>query len=352
MFPLNSHNLIDSNCSEIYYKYIMKRKQSNNSKNEFEKIIIDELNGKIHVYNYDELDLTINKFSQFFFNKTQNSSDEINCYSCRYCYNLIQELTNAFITLRDGKISYKYWENQSEEKLLGIKSNENKIHVFNHLSRLLPNDILITNFLVKNNIDIQGLNGVYFNINIADKLLENVLKKGVAENHVHLGASHNFAIIWRDMMQIVFKSDNHRISNDIKLYEEYIYAASVKRIILMKYLSARFDLQTVPEIKKNNFSFDNANEIIDKNLSYYFAKNDEYSLDKISILFSAEDKSIKTYSENIFLYKALRHLKDYDEQWSKEDRYNYRTFFDCFMDYLRIKNFIYTKITQFGQIKD
>ena len=44
MFPLNSHNLIDSNCSEIYYKYIMKRKQSNNSKHEFEKIIIDEMN--------------------------------------------------------------------------------------------------------------------------------------------------------------------------------------------------------------------------------------------------------------------------------------------------------------------
>ena len=120
--------------------------------------------------------------------------------------------STSFISQRDGEIVYKYWENEGDAKFLGGFSKSNKIYLFHSMNRLIPTDILTMIYLVKNGKDIQELAGYYGNISVSDALLDRILEKGVAENHLHGGVAVSFLSNWDEYMKPLTETDIVRLS--------------------------------------------------------------------------------------------------------------------------------------------
>lgn len=91
-----------------------------------------------------------------------------------------------------------------------------KVEIWNLLGRMMVTDVLIAAFFVESGMsDVSYLHGQTGGILLADKTLENILKKGLAETHLHLNAGIEYEALWSK----IISSDNWRES--VKSKENY-----------------------------------------------------------------------------------------------------------------------------------
>lgn len=112
----------------------------------------------------------------------------------------IRQLSQSMISKFDGHFTYKYWETQGDIQFLGGFSGDNKIHLFRGLNQIIPMDILVACFVLDSEEAERAIHSFSGDVYVTDALLEEVLKKGVAEDHIHMGASAGFPIIWEELM--------------------------------------------------------------------------------------------------------------------------------------------------------
>lgn len=144
----------------------------------------------------------------------------------------IISLAKTFISNRDGKATLKFWAGASEASKRGSKAPAeleelgiydvfgetfkiNRIEAWNSLLQCIPEDLMLSAYvayLVKQANNARKDDACYEllltfkdRVHLADVLLDKILDKGMAENHIHSGASKTFGMIWEKTMENVIK---------------------------------------------------------------------------------------------------------------------------------------------------
>lgn len=360
-----------------------------------EECLYKTLRNNVVIDNFDEIDLLFDKFYPK--EKLNNCSEN----TSKFYVDLLSQLAKSFISHRDGNIVLKYWKSEydedeyknceNEEDFIGPYSGINKIAFWNYLNRIFTTDLLVIIYLLDNRMeDERLLEGFSSTIMLADRQLEGILKKGVSETHIHKSAAINFYISWQDLMNLTGKTkinykdgilNNKMLNNDIDLVT-HILAIAIVRLIMAEFLKNRSNgiknenwnefivsQEESSEEKKDTYycKYDKkieelCNDIEDgKNIKYEdyeFFRLWEYLLEKFSIISNSHKKPssykddilklvFKGYGcsniifENIFLFKAIKYIKESNDV----------NFGKLFLNYIRIKNKVLQTKVQANSIK-
>ncbi|SDM42790.1 hypothetical protein SAMN05428961_11740 [Paenibacillus sp. OK060] len=308
-------------------------------------------------------------------------------------FRILEEFGDSLISYRDGDVVFKYWKNDvnndKEWKFIDFMEHykgQDKVHFFHAISRFIPLDLIIILHFIKNGLhEPYELNEFYQHVNLADAALDDILGRGVAENHIHASAAFNFSILWQAVMNGRIKAGylkkfqpNHLAAS--MHVESYILTARLLRIILTLYLKDQFynnpdvyqkgfiaqkhdplfkwlrdnftkeDPETLQLLMKllrdRDCEFAPSEELISaiERIRLAFTDDDESeALDFIFSIFS-NHKGVKTYGENIFLHLVM--LYKHRIQESPMFIENFEQFFRTFFIYLSIKNEFYQQVTQ------
>ncbi|WP_339317275.1 hypothetical protein [Paenibacillus sp. FSL R10-2734] len=311
----------------------------------------------------------------------------------QHYFQILEEFSDALISYRDGDVIFKYWKNDANGHkhwrfidFMDRYKGQDKVHFFHSLSRFIPLDLMVTLHHSKNNIhDPIQLQEFYQHVNLADAPLDDILGRGVAENHIHASAAFNFSILWQMVMNNIcppkyfdkFEPNHLAASSEV---QEYILTARLLRLVLTLYLkeqaqdlidpnSQYHNQQTEPlslyewlessfvessETQKmlfnlvrnqdNQFaSIDQLNEAIDRIQIYSIGSDDISPIDFVYGIFP-EYQHIKTYGENIFLQKVISYKRNIVENYKLDG--HFEQFFRVFFKYISIKNEFYQQVTQ------
>ena len=119
----------------------------------------------------------------------------------RVYYDNLLKIADSLLTFRDGRIAIKTWVNKDEEDIFDYPHIFNKVEIWNILSRMISADTIIAAYYIK-----CGWEKMYYlynqdgNVFMADKSLETLLQKGIAETHVHFNAGHDYMYRWLERM--------------------------------------------------------------------------------------------------------------------------------------------------------
>lgn len=367
-YPFASLDYLHQDLLDIYFKLDKaKYKDVQKIKNEIRQKLIQYIRQNYSLYSYDEIYLYLEKCYLY---DMDNYEESFNCY-----YETFSALAQSLISQRNGKLVFKYWENENDKNLLGGFAGTNKVLLFNSINRHIPLDIVAITYLLQNNVsETSYLHNFYGQIVVSDLQLDNILNKGVSENHLHSGVSRTFLSIWESLLApFTTKSveDYKKLDlSNIYNYEQdelkfYVLAAGILRAYISVLVNANNNASII-----NNGSEDLVNAFInsksiksvykevvtkeDKNEIYnYFIEkwnlflsyhNIEYTFsDNIIFNIFGEDSTLKTSGENIFLFNTLKYIK---ENFNNSDYIK-----KLFIQYLRIKNTIFNQIIQQKTIK-
>lgn len=341
---------------------------------------------KYHYFSYDEIYLYLDKWYLHYSNENENSRD-----SFEVIWEHLSRFSKSFISQRDGKIVYKYWENENDRNFLGGFSENNKIYLFHALNRLMPLDLLVMIYMIENQKEIYELDGHYGNIEVSDTLLDRVLESGVAENHLHSGVAVPFLSNWDGLMKplddkiiIEIKKSMSRKSKSFSEIDScgnkflLLLANLLRNCILLKIL-AQSQMISIGDLDEqiryfiNTFQSDFETQLnffcsapCEKPLmpemesmfleqwkkmqSFIYTKEFEMK----SVLENCFEgiKDLNTSDENLFLYIAAQYItrekrKSNSEEYRDSTDYEaYSVVKNLFLNYLRIKIHFYQLVVQ------
>lgn len=309
-------------------------------------------------------------------------------------FQILEEFGDSLISYRDGDVVFKYWKNDvnhdKQWKFIDFMEHyrgQDKVHFFHAISRFIPLDLIIMLHFIKNGLHepIQ-LHEFYQHVNLADASLDDILRRGVAENHIHASAAFNFSILWQTVMNGRIDSGylkkfqpNHLAAST--QVEAYILTARLLRLVMTLYLKdqvyrnhpdayqtesfvhqhfplfkwlkisfAKEDPETLQLLlsllKDRNCEFAQSEELIraiDRVRISFIDMVEPEPTDFISHIFS-NHRGVKTYGENIFLHLVI--LYKHRIQQSPMFNEHFEQFFRTFFIYVSIKNEFYQQVTQ------
>lgn len=364
------HDPFEEFVSEINTKSLTVKKRCQ-AECKIQEDIVNYMRVNYTIYSYDELYLYLEKCYLYDFRiKKHRTASEL-YFKC------FQKISRSMISQRDGKIVFKYWENENDKKLLGGFGGQNKIFFFHSLNMHIPMDFIVMLYIVQNPENkIQCLDHYYNQIEVADQQLSVILQKGVAENHLHKGVSLSFLEIWEAFMQpmsasmirraekLKFTVNNGLIEPNELLF--YIFSASVIRILLVFKLTDK-DAATyqgieeamelwknfrngidLKQIYRQNFCDVQDDKLTRHKIIAYFQKlwddllflfsQSGQELQRLSSFFFVPD-DVCTSEENVFLYHMMKY---YYENYKNEKDLEAQEIIKQFLQYLRIKNFFFS----------
>lgn len=156
-----------------------------------------------------------------------------NVYANQYYIQNIEKLAKTFLTIRSGNVVLRYWDgpegayfNQREplphadtvsraKSAVSHSFQPERIESWHSLLQCIPEDLILCSFaaVLSDNGDINHRRSNSFEILrgfgdaacLADIQLDRVLNKGMAETHIHAGASRSFGMIWESMLDVLDK---------------------------------------------------------------------------------------------------------------------------------------------------
>lgn len=115
-----------------------------------------------------------------------------------YYIRVLLQLASEFVTLRDGRISIRMWDDSGKDRYFHGSSGLYKVELWSVLSRVITTDVLIAAYFVANGIrSKQQLSYAPENLSLSDMLLSGIFKRGVAETHLHLSAGMSYLTVWQ-----------------------------------------------------------------------------------------------------------------------------------------------------------
>ena len=185
---------VEYNEQHAFLKILTAAKESD-KRNCIEEVVSDilrDVSGRTSVQNLDEIRLLLKTHYPLLFeyinmNDEESSVIDVNQVIERLqgeYQNILNRLSKALITHRDGVFALKSWKNDEDEKLFGPYSNVfQKVLVFKELNRMIPIDVIVCNYLVQNKYEEHcerekhyQLDGYYSGISLADKQLDSILR--------------------------------------------------------------------------------------------------------------------------------------------------------------------------------
>lgn len=326
------------------------------------------LNNYNSISDLDEVNLLFDKYYP------KKKLNEYRGNISKFYMEVLTDLAKSFIAHRDGKIVFKYWESDCEEDFIGPYRGINKIAFWNYLNRLFTTDLLVIRYLLDNGMNDEiNLDGFSSTITLADSQLETILKKGVAETHIHKNAAINFYISWQDLMNFTGKGlseylelENSVYYNEVSL-QYNIIALAIIRVKMADFLQNRTDQKWDEFFSKCNSSYrSQLKKLCNSIIIGEEIKSDEYNfeflwnslIDDVGIVNEYDNKPT-TYKddilkyifigygnsniilENILLFKAMKYI----------DSSNDAKFGKLFMNYIRIKNKVLQSKVQSNSLK-
>ena len=289
----------------------------------------------------------------------------------------INEMALSLLTFRDGKIAIRTWINP-ERDIFDYPSVFDKVEVWNHLGRLITTDIIIVSFFVLCGLeDEYNLFNQSGNIMLADKTLEQVFRKGLAETHLHFNAGVDFQYLWQHRMNPVsWKYERTRkrflesSKNDFCGISVLVYRICWAEYIengdgigFKEYIDNRFDdssdlicflLRSLKEGTTDSLSNDVVENwgrysiLIDSFFSRFRDKEPEkggWLKDIDDFLLQTVFSSYRQYhtsGELILLFKSL---------WYFETRRYKEEELHLFLQYVRCKNLLYSAIVRLRMVE-
>lgn len=286
-----------------------------------------------------------------------------------YLKNLFS-IAKSLLTFRDGRIAIRTWNNSVDEKEEDIFNYPNvfdKVEIWNIISRMITPDILIASFFLTAGLEEEFyLYNQAANISLADKTLEKILKKGIAETHFHFNAGIQYIYFWQQSTNVMlWENAFHSIQDYQKCVSRFDCSFET---VLFRMIWAEF-LET--DMQKSLIEFvyckygEAASEIAGLLNGYYNGKMQKFIYDGSKLYriivkrweetyTISEDvdfltgsiykqyKKYRTYSEMILLFKSLKYFKSHFDNIPD---------MHLFLQYLRVKNIYFSAIIQSNQIE-
>ncbi|MCX0380734.1 adenosine deaminase [Clostridium perfringens] len=318
-------------------------------------------------------------------------------------YKSMYDLAEEFFYLKNGEIHIKNSDNKKNNSFssLEIGRDYNNKFKWNMVKHLLDSDILVATYLLVNEFDSKRDMALWdAPIFTSDTSLEKILDKGVAELHMHIGASKRFDTIWTYLMN---NKINHLIKKQNLLYKlklntyegvisygNFINSSKNIRLLMALFLkSTQYEnlnkfidekLESFKELKfiinqlisgkrldkvilefdeifdklreSFNLNYEDLDLAIDNSNTKRYLNNVILGEDILTYIFddfysyNKEYESIDLnynhdniiFPENIFVFKALKYLND--------NNFKDELFAECFWQYIRIKNIFFKYIVQ------
>ena len=342
----------------------------NNKKGNYIENIICKLMKTSYFKNIDEAKLLLKKYYSFLFDENSTIEDAANCI-----YNIMVNYGKSLISHRDGEIVYKYWKNNIDDEFIGPYEGFKKIDVFRIMNSLVTIDVFTIIYLLENGVkNSEQLDNYYSRVYLADDQLDKILRRGIAENHIHANAAFKFDFLWetlvnknisKEQLNFFDKDEyidtNRSIDNNMEKYILWIIFYRIVVLIYIKYSNREVNIcdfykEEIQLLNGNLFnniistlhcdfndlSKESIKDSIDQIKNKYIRLLNENEENLVFQIFD-DKKHIRTYGENIFLFELL---KIYNERNRKDF-----ILFKSFLMYLRIKNIFYEKIVQNLTIK-
>ena len=169
-----------------------------------------------YVYRGEDIARLMERFKQFERFKACPQIDISLCVANHYSLTSIERISKTFLTSRNGKAAFKYWPSdqppQSDwtQELLGSNFETHRIEAWHSLLQCLPETLFLSGFAAwlaehSNSADpyqscFQSLLSFGDTAHVADVLLDKVLDKGMAETHLHAGATRSFDMNWENIL--------------------------------------------------------------------------------------------------------------------------------------------------------
>ena len=355
---------------EDYFEEIIldEKNQGTSAEKRLQEAVIQYIQENSSVYSYDEIYMYLEKCYLYDLRLKRYQKASLMYLDCLY------HIASSLISQRDGKIVFKYWKNSNDKSFLGGFGDANKIFLFHSMNMHMPLDFIIMLHITQNpQNDVNSLQNYYNQIEVADQQLDAVLKSGVAENHLHKGVSLSFFEIWEAFMLPLDSNSIQAIRcNTVALGNRELTAAEVLFFILTaaivrvwlalalqgKYwenagldeLVGRFaDGEGLREYYIRRWgSLDEKparNEVISfcqrhwETVSQILPKQKE-GRSMIQEIFQAP-QTLHTSDEAIFLFYAMKYLREYGEVQAYQEDAKKGRVVKCFLQYLRIKNYVF-----------
>ncbi len=293
-------------------------------------------------------------------------TDRLDGYYIQHIFQIAAE----FITLRDGVLSIRMWEEKEKDKLFRGQSGLYKAEMWSALSRIATPDLFLAGYFAGNQIDdIRLLFDLPENVFLSDTLLAKVNRHGVAETHMHMSAGMSYLTVWsavtdplaQRLAQAGQISALHEAQREEQLEHESLFVAGWLRLLMAYYLEQSGDV----DISESFFSDSAASN--ERSMEQHILRHmlresvsqcdilhllgdlrprlhypeslqrlvQVYQLDRepaLDILLRGPYKKyrgLRTEPELLLLYSALRHIRRYP---------GHRNFLRLFLHYVRMKN--------------
>lgn len=380
---------------EDYFEKIIQKKQGKSGidkklEQEVKETIIQYIQKRFQIYSYDEIYMYLEKCYLYSL-RTLEYKNSFQLY-----LKCLQNIMKAMISQRDGKIVFKYWKSTQDKEFLGGFGDANKIFLFHSMNMHIPLDFIVMYYMVQNpENNIKSLDNYYGQIEIADQQLDIVLKSGVAENHLHKGVSVSFFEIWEAFMLPISVQhsreyealnvglgDGNRKDGEILFF---LFVAAIVRVWIA--LEVRSDMQDRKKVaiwaiseeeSEQHKNMEQLRRLISafergKPLEEWYREAwgslDEKTAKHEMVTYCQElwetillilpqqqegttimqgifevSHDIHTSDENIFLFHAMKYIKEKEEYSTASGRES--KVIRCMLQYLRIKNYIFGCVVQ------
>lgn len=283
---------------------------------------------------------------------------------CDCYFNNLFRIANSLLTFRDGILSIRTWKNAEDPYLgadiLGVNHAFDKVEIWNTMNRIMATDVLTAAFYILAELDQRQIASQTGEVSLADSLLAEILKKGLAEIHLHMNAGFRYNFLWiLEMDPDVWREWEFKGANQDRLYKAMVF-----RIIVAQYLEYLdrsgqkgtkdsfcrfvFDVYSSEGITVWNLLLDmkdgkvtepslllQIRDILGRKwipVGQYSGRGRDFLLDTVFGNF----RHGRASSEIILLYKLMKHLRcggDY-------------LLMKLFIQYLRIKNDYFSELVQ------
>lgn len=259
----------------------------------------------------------------------------------------MQRIALSLLTFRDGIMAIRTWNNretEGEKDIFCFNHVFDKVEIWNMLNLYVATDIFMALFVVESGLGEEALFGQKPYISLPDKLLVKILRKGMAENHLHFNAGFDYEAVWLNKVnlwncfQIDWKHAGINMAQDIDaalfrlLCVVFLLEKRAPKIPFLSWIEEFQNGVFIPVIenlytgKTNPLNVEElANTIWNILNEELVRKNADYLLQ--TVLFSKLE--LKTSSEFLLLYYCCLYVKNCP--WDTG-------FVRVFLQYIRIKN--------------
>ena len=265
----------------------------------------------------------------------------------------MRRIALSLLTYRDGIMAIRTWNNRetADEKDIFYSNHVfDKVEIWNMLNSYVSPDLFIALFIVESGLGEEALFGQKPYISLPDKLLDKVLRKGIAENHLHFNAGYDYEAVWLNKMNLSNCLYISGKETELDTFQDItaavfrlliaIYFITEEKNLFIQWAATFYDAKFFPLVESLYTGNKGKINILSLREDVWRILNEEVVRSRADYLMETvltPKVELKTSSEFILLYYSCRYIKE--QPWDTG-------FAIIFLQYIRIKNAFIQRVQQ------